>query len=668
MATEVNPQEHTSPGSESDHQRPKVSLVGETVPAHLSPHQHFSRKPSINSEHSIDQHGPVRRKSILHNAAHHNYGYHVTEDDKHWNGDSNNERHYRSGSRNQSFCSEKSRAAEEDASLVNSWWYLFCVKCRQKENTKSWEPSHWQKICPYPFCMSYRQFARLFALVLVGFLLWGIVYCILGKTAAPGGQLFGLALLCICANLGGWLATVFTLPALVGMLAVGVLFQNVGFVHISEDYKEICSILRKIALVIILIRAGLDLDPRALRRLYISVMKLGLVPWIIECAIIATMTYFLLDLPWIWGFLLGSIIAAVSPAVIVPCLLRLRTKGYGIAKGIPTLIIAISGIDDAASVAIFGIIHGLMFSKESLVFNIIQGPVSVVMGFGFGIVWGFLMKFIPVKDDPFVIPLRVLLLFCGGIIAVLGSEEINFGGAGPLGCVTAAFVSFLFWSKQGWDVEDNPAATAFEIFWMIFEPILFGITGTEIRIDEMNGEDVKIGLLCLGAGILVRMVLTICIAFGDRLNMKEKVFAAFALMAKATVQAALGPVAVETVKHATNGTPEDKKRADFVLLVCILSIILTAPIGAIIISLLGPRLLTKTSQPSVASEWRRRSHRPSIRDISIIDEEDELENNSSEENRPTTLSEELEISDVRKSNSLTEVKAAGSDTQDGSKS
>lgn len=82
MATEVNPQEHTSPGSESDHQRPKVSLVGETVPAHLSPHQHFSRKPSINSEHSIDQHGPVRRKSILHNAAHHNYGYHVTEDGK----------------------------------------------------------------------------------------------------------------------------------------------------------------------------------------------------------------------------------------------------------------------------------------------------------------------------------------------------------------------------------------------------------------------------------------------------------------------------------------------------------------------------------------------------------------------------------------------------------
>ena len=163
--------------------------------------------------------------------------------DKHWNGDTNLDRH-RPSSRAQSFCSEKSRKVEEDAALVNSWWYIFCAKCRQKESSKSWEPTHWQKVCPYPFCPSYRHFARLLALVLVGFLLWGIVYCILGSTAAPGGQLFGLALLCICANIGGWFATVLTLPALVGMLAVGVLFQNVGLVHISEEYKEVCSILR----------------------------------------------------------------------------------------------------------------------------------------------------------------------------------------------------------------------------------------------------------------------------------------------------------------------------------------------------------------------------------------------------------------------------------------
>jgi len=89
---------------------------------------------------------------------------------------------------------------------------------------------------------------------------------------------------------------------------------------------------RKIALVIILTRAGLDLDPSALKRLKVTVPKLGLIPWVVEATVVAALTNYLLDLPWIWGFLLGSIIAAVSPAVVVPCLFRLRAKGYGVAK------------------------------------------------------------------------------------------------------------------------------------------------------------------------------------------------------------------------------------------------------------------------------------------------------------------------------------------------
>lgn len=89
---------------------------------------------------------------------------------------------------------------------------------------------------------------------------------------------------------------------------------------------------RKIALVIILTRAGLDLDPVALKRLKITVPKLGLIPWFVEAGMIAVLTRYLIGLPWIWGLLLGSIIAAVSPAVVVPCLFRLRERGYGVAK------------------------------------------------------------------------------------------------------------------------------------------------------------------------------------------------------------------------------------------------------------------------------------------------------------------------------------------------
>lgn len=96
-------------------------------------------------------------------------------------------------------------------------------------------------------------------------------------------------------------------------------------------------------------------------------------------------------------------------------------------------------------------------------------------------------------------------------------------GAGPLGVVFAAFISNYFWCQQGWEIEDNPVGTAFEIFWMIFEPILFGITGAAIKIDELDAHDVSIAVSILVACGVLRIIVTASIAFGDNLNTKEKV-------------------------------------------------------------------------------------------------------------------------------------------------
>lgn len=99
-------------------------------------------------------------------------------------------------------------------------------------------------------------------------------------------------------------------------------------------------------------------------------------PWAVEAGIAAVFSHFFLNFPWDFAFLLGAIIAAVSPAVVVPCLFRLRSKGYGVAKGIPTLIIAVASIDDATSVAIFGIIKSIMFSNDSLTYQILQVSIN----------------------------------------------------------------------------------------------------------------------------------------------------------------------------------------------------------------------------------------------------------------------------------------------------
>ncbi|XP_049772785.1 sodium/hydrogen exchanger 9B2-like [Schistocerca cancellata] len=518
--------------------------------------------------------------------------------------------------------SPSSRHCRTHGSARRSWWLSLLRRCHQPEAPPSWQPGFWPRLCPPPLCPSYRWVARLLALAIILLLCWAVAFTVIGRDAAPGGQLFQLAVLALAAHVGGWLATLVRLPALVGMLLVGVACQNLGLFHLEDAYEEVCSVLRHVALVIILTRAGLDLDPPSLRRLAVHVLKLGLVPWLAECAVVTVATALLLGLPWIWAFLLGSVVAAVSPAVVVPCLFRLRVKGYGVAKGIPTLIIAISGIDDAASVAVFGVVLSVMFSQGSLAYQIAQCPVSVIGGIGYGIAWGFLAKYIPEKADPFVVPLRVLMLLGGGLLAVFGSEAIGFDGAGPLGCVAAAFVSCVSWTSQGVDVEDNPVATAFEIFWMIFEPILFGITGTQIKFSELEGDVVSLCIACLITAFVLRILVTILVGFGSKLNNKEKIFVALACMAKATVQAALCLQPLEKVQ-ASGGSEEELRYAQVVKMTCVLAILLTAPTGAVLILLTGPRLLTRLSKSRPGSCRHSHSGRPSLRDISILDDDRE---------------------------------------------
>ncbi|XP_056642284.1 sodium/hydrogen exchanger 9B2 isoform X2 [Diorhabda sublineata] len=574
-----------------------------------------SRKISATSEHT--EIGPVRKKSILYK---HNDIDMLSCSGRSESGRQNGDYRFKKNSETESVYS-KTRFApvHED----RSWWYLFCLQCRSDDGQQSWKPKFWHKLCPYPFCPTYRQFTRIISISLIGILSWCLFYSVVGETAAPpDGKLFQLILLTIATHIGGWLMSLTTLPALVGMLITGFIFQNLNIVNIDDSFSYICKELRNVALVIILIRAGLDLDPNALKRLKFTVVKIGLVPWLVEGCLTAILSVFILNIPWSYGILLGSLIAAVSPAVVVPCLFRLRSKGYGVAKGIPTLIIAIAGIDDAASVAAFGITKSIIFSNSSLTNLILIGPVSIVGGIGFGVLWGLLSNFAPERHDPFLVPLRILMLLIGGLISVFGSEMIGFGGAGPLACVATAFSSICFWSKQGWEIEDNAAATAFEIFWMIFEPILFGITGTAIKLDQLEPTLVYYCLGILIVVVVTRIIITVILGIGCNFNLKEKIFIALACTAKATVQAALGPVIIGMVLV---DTPEHEF-ANKVLTMCVLCIVLTAPTGGILITILGPRLLTKTNFIPEPETWKR-SHRPSIRDISIIDEEDEKETN-----------------------------------------
>ncbi|KAI4478437.1 hypothetical protein M0802_014542 [Mischocyttarus mexicanus] len=203
-----------------------------------------NRRISSSSEHNSDQ---GRRKSILHhNTTGSNYDS-VENLPQHnkldlaENGRVNNGNRKKSAFSMTSSIRDKIEYSEE---LERSWLYLFCARCHGSDDTPSWEPPGWRKACPQPFCPSYRKFARILCLFLLGLLIWGIVYSIAGEDAAPGGPLFGLAALCIAAHFGGWIFSLTTLPALIGMLVTGLVLQNADLISIDGRYAIVVTNLR----------------------------------------------------------------------------------------------------------------------------------------------------------------------------------------------------------------------------------------------------------------------------------------------------------------------------------------------------------------------------------------------------------------------------------------
>ncbi|KAJ8958962.1 hypothetical protein NQ318_019733, partial [Aromia moschata] len=140
----------------------------------------------------------------------------------------------------------RSRTCSENNEENSSWWYTFFLKCHSDNDDKpSWQPDFWPKFCPHPFFPTYRQFSRILALGLIGLFSWCTLYAIVEETAAPpDGKLYQLILLSICAHFGGWLVSITTLPALVGMLSTGLLLQNINIVNIDESFTEIINELR----------------------------------------------------------------------------------------------------------------------------------------------------------------------------------------------------------------------------------------------------------------------------------------------------------------------------------------------------------------------------------------------------------------------------------------
>ncbi|XP_047501492.1 sodium/hydrogen exchanger 9B2-like isoform X3 [Penaeus chinensis] len=397
-------------------------------------------------------------------------------------------------------------------------------------------------------------------LVLLG---WGAAIAILGISALPGGNIFSIMCLFCIALLGGQLATLAKLPSLMGMLVVGIILSSVpGINYVGSNIdKDWSAALRNIALVVILLRAGLGLDPAALKELSFMVLRLAFTPCIVETITVATVTHLLLGFPWLWGLMLGFILSAVTPAVIVPCMIKLSEEGYGMDKGIPTLVIAASSVDDVLAISGFGVLMGITFAEGSLWWIILKGPIEVVMGLVYGLGVGALLWVLPNIEERNAQNLRFFLLACAGLLAVFGSQM-------------------------------NPVDDKLLIMWELFQPFLFSLIGAEIQVSELDIGTVGWGLVTLAIGLVFRMTTSFLVVMGGNLNIKERLFVALAWVPKATVQAAIGSQALDFAQKSEAG-PEVVRLGEQVLTITVLVILITAPLGAAAIMLSAPKLLSK---------------------------------------------------------------------------
>ncbi|XP_045612006.1 sodium/hydrogen exchanger 9B2 [Procambarus clarkii] len=453
-------------------------------------------------------------------------------------------------------------------------------------------PTLAQRLKYYFTCPPHGKVGDCLMWLVIGFAIWGSLIALTGDSALPGGNLFSLVVLYVLAVVVGAAASLADLPPLLGSLLVGILYRSIPGINILARNidRSWATALKTLPLIIILTRAGLGLDAVALKTLSFTVLRLSLLPVLVESATTSIASKFFLDLPWGWSLMLGFIVGAVSPAVVVPGLLKLSMEGYGVEKGIPTLVIAAASVDNVLAISGASIMLGVIFSEGSLVWTILKSPAQMFLGVIYGIACGLLCWILPYHEKMNRATYKFILVFCLGALGVLGSREVGLASAGPLSILTLAFVAGMGWRRPG--CEDPEVSVYYRMVWNVFEPMLYALIGAEIDVASIDTGTVGWGLLTLLLGLTLRVTTSFLVVMGASFTIWERLFIAIAWLPKATVQAAIGSQALDYVREH-QGDAVDVTRGQQVVTIAVLSILATAPIGAAIIKITGPRFLEK---------------------------------------------------------------------------
>ena len=389
-------------------------------------------------------------------------------------------------------------------------------------------------------------------------------------------MLFSIALMLLVGMLAGGGCKKLHLPGLLGMIFTGMVLGPFALNLIDGTILSISSELRRIALIIILTRAGLSLDINDLKKVGRPAILMCFVPACFEMTGMIILAPLLLHISYIEAAVMGAVIAAVSPAVIVPKMLKLMDEGYGVNKSVPQMILAGASVDDVFVIVMFSVFTGLAQGNGVSAVSFIRIPLSIILGILIGMAAGTILaiyfKKIHIRDT-----VKVIILLC--ISFLLVTAEDRFSDIIPFASLIAVMCIGIALQRNRKEAAVR-LSVKFNKLWVCAEVILFVLVGATVNISYAISAGISAVMLIFGV-LLFRMAGVFVCMIKTKLNMRERLFCVIAYMPKATVQAAIGGVPLSMGLACGN----------IVLTVAVLAIIITAPLGAFLIDLTYKRFL-----------------------------------------------------------------------------
>lgn len=396
-------------------------------------------------------------------------------------------------------------------------------------------------------------------------------------------MLTSLALIFLFGLIFGALFQKLHLPPLLGMLIVGIVLGPYALNWLDDSLLSISADLRQIALIIILTRAGLNLNISDLKKVGRPAILMCFLPACFEILGMLVLAPPLLHISYLDAAIMGAVVGAVSPAVIVPKMLRLMEEGYGTEKSIPQLILAGASVDDVFVIVLFSSFTGLAKGESLSPWRFAEIPISILLGVLLGAALGLALAFffqkVHVRDS-----VKVLLLLSFSFLLVALEDALE--GFVPIsGLIAVMSLGIALQRKR--DIVAKRLSLKFSKLWVAAELLLFVLVGAAVDLHYAYAAGLSAVVLIFGV-LLFRMAGVWVCLLKTKLLFKERLFCMLAYMPKATVQAAIGSVPLSMGLSCGN----------IVLTVAVLAILITAPLGAFLIDLTYKKLLSRDEKPA----------------------------------------------------------------------